>query len=112
LSGVSEVCAADEVLVDLGARDLVEAKALPPRATEGRAWAERQLHSAFQPQPARGKLCQRPIEIGDPVQEHRRVAGEVIGEHQSRAAGLMATSATRVPIDSMAKTTRAPSTSR
>ena len=76
----SEVCAANEMLVDLGSRELVEAKSLAARTSEGRARAQRQFHSPFQAQAASVQLRERPVEVGDPVQEDRRVAGQVIGE--------------------------------
>jgi hypothetical protein len=82
-----EVGATDEMLVDVGSRELVETKPLAARASESRARAKRQLNSAFQAQPARAELRKRLVEVGDPVQEERRVAGEMLGEHQSRALG-------------------------
>jgi hypothetical protein len=42
------------------------------------------IHSRFELQPASPELGQRPVEVGDSVEEYRRVAGQVIGEHQSR----------------------------
>lgn len=39
------------------------------------------------PQPASAELRERLVEIGDPVQQHGRIATEVIGEDQPRAVG-------------------------
>src|SRR4051812_44239912 len=82
-SGSAEVGSAGEVLVDFGARELVEPEALSSRAAKGRARAERQLHSRFELQAAGAEFGQRLVEVGHAVQEYRRVAGQVIGEHHS-----------------------------
>src|SRR4051794_2681240 len=82
-SGSAEVGAAGEVLVDFGARELVEPEALSSRAAEGRAWAERQLRSRFELQTTGAEFGQRLVEVGHAVEEYRRVAGQVIGEHHS-----------------------------
>jgi hypothetical protein len=81
------VSAAGELLVDLGSRELVETKPLAARASESRARAQRQLNAAVQAQPASAELLKRLVEVGDPVQEERRIAGEMRGEHHPRALG-------------------------
>ena len=108
----AEVDAAGEVFVDLGSRELVEPEALPARAPKRCARAERQLDARFEPQPARIKLGQRLVERGYAVQKYWSVTGEVLGEQHMRSLCASATSATRVPIASIAKMTRPSSVSR
>jgi hypothetical protein len=59
VSGSAEIGAADELVVDLGPRELVEPKPLAARASECRAGAERKLDSPVELKSASPELCER-----------------------------------------------------
>jgi hypothetical protein len=81
----AEVRSAGEVVVDLGSRELVEAEPLPAGSSKRGAGAERQLHTPLRLEATTAELAQRPVEVADPVQEYRRLAGEMVGEDDSRS---------------------------
>lgn len=51
------------------------------RAVEGGTRTHGQLDSPVNPQPASAEFGQRLIKVGDTVQEDRRVARQMLGEH-------------------------------
>jgi hypothetical protein len=89
----AEVRSAGEVVVDLGSRELVEAEPLPAGSSKRGAGAERQLHTPLRLEATTAELAQRPVEVADPVQEYRRLAGEMVARTTRGPCRASATSA-------------------
>jgi hypothetical protein len=99
------------VLGHLGPDELVQRDAVTARGSERAAWPVRDLERALSLPPATREVLERRREAAHAVDEDRAIASTWSVRSTSGGPSVSSTAATLVPIASMAKTARPPSTS-